>query len=49
MSGYNEDEMVNRGMKPSNLLQKPFTEEDLARKLRETLDGGRGAGFSPPR
>ena len=38
MSGYNEDDMVNRGLKPSNLLQKPFTEEELMNKLRETLD-----------
>jgi PAS domain S-box-containing protein len=38
ISGYNEDEMVNRGLKSSNLLQKPFGEEDLSRKLRETLD-----------
>jgi PAS domain S-box-containing protein len=40
MSGYNEDDMVNRGLGSSNLLQKPFTEEDLARRVRETLEGG---------
>ena len=38
MSGYNDDERVNRGFQSSNLLPKPFTEEDLARKVRETLD-----------
>jgi two-component system cell cycle sensor histidine kinase/response regulator CckA len=38
MSGYNEDDMVNRGLKPSNLLQKPFTEEELVGKIRETLE-----------
>jgi PAS domain S-box-containing protein len=42
MSGYNEDEMVNRGLRWSNLVQKPFTEEDLARKVREALDGRAG-------
>jgi PAS domain S-box-containing protein len=39
MSGYNEEEMVNRGLTSSNLLQKPFTEQDLVRKVREALDG----------
>jgi two-component system, cell cycle sensor histidine kinase and response regulator CckA len=38
ISGYNEDEIVQRGMMSSNLLQKPFTEEDLVAKVRATLD-----------
>ena len=41
ISGYNEDEIVQRGMMSSNLLQKPFTEEDLVTKVRETLEDGR--------
>ena len=40
MSGYSEDEMGSRGLMPSKLLQKPFTEQELTRKIRETLDGG---------
>jgi signal transduction histidine kinase/CheY-like chemotaxis protein len=39
MSGYRQDEMVNRGLRSSNLLQKPFTEEALITRIRETLDG----------
>jgi CheY-like chemotaxis protein len=39
MSGYNEDDIVNHGLGSSTLLQKPFTEEDLVRRIRETLDG----------
>ena len=38
MSGYNEDGMVDRGLRPSKLLQKPFTEDELVGKIRETLD-----------
>ena len=40
MSGYTDDAMVRYGVLESGLafLQKPFTPEDLARRVRETLD-----------
>ncbi len=40
MSGHTEDEVVRHGVKSNmlNFLQKPFSPEDLARKIRETLD-----------
>ena len=39
MSGYNDGNMVGRGLGSCSLLQKPFTEADLVRMVRETLDG----------
>jgi CheY-like chemotaxis protein len=41
MSGYTDDDIVRRGLlRPgSPFLQKPFMPEDLARKVREVLDG----------
>ncbi len=41
MSGYTEDTIVHQGVLTAgiNFLQKPFTTETLARRLREVLDG----------
>ncbi|MBI2923553.1 MAG: PAS domain-containing protein [Planctomycetes bacterium] len=46
MSGYTDDAMVRYGVLESGLafLQKPFTPEDLARRVRETLDTPAGEG-----
>jgi two-component system cell cycle sensor histidine kinase/response regulator CckA len=40
MSGYDEDVVARQGMleKGANFIQKPFTVEALARKVREALD-----------
>src|SRR5262249_23272047 len=51
MSGYNDDAIVRRGLSVSeaDFLQKPFTLEALARKVREALDAepvARGAAPS---
>ena len=41
MSGYTADTMVRQGIADgAPFLQKPFTAQQLARKIRETLDGG---------
>jgi YesN/AraC family two-component response regulator len=41
MSGYTDDTVVREGISSDEVafLQKPFTAEALARKVRETLDG----------
>ncbi|HTE16788.1 MAG TPA: ATP-binding protein, partial [Armatimonadota bacterium] len=41
MSGYTDDAVVRRGVLTAEmeLIQKPFTPDALARKVRETLDG----------
>ncbi|MCF6180012.1 MAG: response regulator, partial [Geopsychrobacter sp.] len=40
MSGYTADIISKRGLLPEglNLLQKPFANEELTRKLRDCLD-----------
>jgi hypothetical protein len=40
ISGYTNDEIVRRGVEGADaaFIQKPFTSEDLMRKVREVLD-----------
>jgi FixJ family two-component response regulator len=39
MSGYTDHALMNRALTPgSSLLQKPFTPETFARKVRQVLD-----------
>jgi PAS domain S-box-containing protein len=46
ISGYTNDEVLRRGVtrSDSEFLQKPFTGDDLMRKVRELLDGKSGVG-----
>jgi len=46
MSGYTIDAIASRGVLDSGLhfIQKPFTKEDLAVKIRAALDAGSAAG-----
>ncbi|MBA4019801.1 MAG: hypothetical protein C0483_21760 [Pirellula sp.] len=46
MSGYTEDDIVRRGIKDSRsaFLQKPFSPETLAEKVRQVLDAGPADG-----
>ncbi len=45
MSGYTDNSIAHRGiLKPgTNFIQKPFTPDDLARKVREVLDAAKQA------
>nr|MCU0616649.1 response regulator [Gemmatimonadaceae bacterium] len=52
MSGYTEDAIVHHGVLEPGivLLEKPFTEQELARTVRATLDArGSGAGETSTR
>ncbi len=42
VSGYSENDMADQGLKTLafQVLQKPFTPDTLARKVREVLDRG---------
>jgi CheY-like chemotaxis protein len=42
ISGYTDDEVLQRGVRGREvgLLRKPFTTDELARRVRTTLDGG---------
>jgi DNA-binding NtrC family response regulator len=44
VSGYTNDEVIRRGIKQQEaaFIQKPFTAEELMRKVREVLDGRAG-------
>jgi FixJ family two-component response regulator len=44
MSGYTDDEVMRRGIVAGDVpfIQKPFSQIELARVVRETLDSARG-------
>jgi two-component system cell cycle sensor histidine kinase/response regulator CckA len=50
MSGYTDDDMLRRGIMDPRMafLQKPFTPEALAKKVREVLDGSSAVPSLPP-
>ena len=48
-SGYTEEALHRRELeRDAAFLQKPFTEEALARKVRDVLDEGKEAKRHPP-
>ncbi|HEX9886025.1 MAG TPA: ATP-binding protein, partial [Longimicrobiales bacterium] len=49
MSGYTDNAIVHHGLLEPGIhfLQKPFSTDALARRVREILDEGRGQGGSP--
>jgi two-component system, cell cycle sensor histidine kinase and response regulator CckA len=42
MSGYTDDAIVHHGVLDADIpfIQKPFSPDELARKVREVLDSG---------
>jgi FixJ family two-component response regulator len=46
ISGYTNDEIVRRGIsrRETAFIQKPFTSDDLMRKVREVLDSENASG-----
>jgi FixJ family two-component response regulator len=42
MSGYSQDVIVHQGVLEGgvHLIEKPFSADDLLRKVRDALDGG---------
>jgi DNA-binding response OmpR family regulator len=48
MSGYTDDTIAKHGLRPGeiSMLEKPFTAESLAAKLRAVLDSHMAAGNS---
>jgi two-component system, cell cycle sensor histidine kinase and response regulator CckA len=50
MSGYTDDDMLRRGIMDPRMafLQKPFTPDALAKKVREVLDASASAVPSLP-
>jgi signal transduction histidine kinase/CheY-like chemotaxis protein len=49
MSGYPHDVLADFGVSAAdvNLLRKPFTDAELSRRVRETLDGPAPSGLAP--
>ena len=49
MSGYTNDEIIRQGLLSPGVpfLQKPFSPEDLATKVREVLDAARARRSEP--
>jgi FixJ family two-component response regulator len=50
MSGHADDALLHHGILEGELsfLEKPFTRNDLAKKVRDVLDGARSTVSGPP-